>query len=214
MRNQFTFSALKSLFFKLHSNKKLYLEQFLVWLQKKINMKKYQLVLASISLMVCCACSSLQPFTNGAKNSYGLSESELKKVQFYLSGDLVLYKSKSEGNTATEGGVVNVNNSKDIEKIVIKSGTPGVLKAYVDKGKIAVQFEEGENKFLLFGNESSNGLYQLLAKEWKNGTGILTYDGKDYRISQGGGGTHLMFSVKKRTKTTINERKATGVEIK
>jgi hypothetical protein len=177
-------------------------------------MKNFLTIIAIIILIITTSCRSLQPFSNGAKNTYGLSEAELKKVQFYLSGDLVLYRSKSEGNTATEGGVVNVNNSKDIEKVVIKAGTPGVLKAYMDKNKIAIQFEEGETKFLLFGNESSNGNYQLLAKEWKNGTGILSYDGKDYRISQGGGGTHLMFSVKKQTKTTINERKAAGVEVK
>lgn len=167
--------------------------------------------------LVLLSCKSLEPLTENyvATNKWG--EKELKRIQFYLSHDLVLQRKFVSGSTQIASGSIKTVDGEQVEEIVIPKGTPGVLEYYPNdkKGRVGISFEEGgKERYLMFApNGQRGGRYYLLASSWNNGIGKVNYDGKEYYTSRSGNIAFLMVNMKKIRKLELNKRIAKGRKI-
>lgn len=174
-------------------------------------MKSTILISAIIALFTFSSCRSGKvPFTQELKTQCGLSETSLKKVQFYTSDEIVLYKVQEDGDASVNKGVLLIQNKKDCEKIVILKNTPCILEQVIDEHKILFSFEVGNGKFIAFGN-TSKGSYSLLAKDWENSVGTLKYANKTYATENGD--VYLNVVLKKINKLRSKERLVKGRKV-
>jgi len=144
------------------------------------------------------------PFTSDIQNEYKFPEAKLKKVQFYTSDEIVLFKIKQEGDAVITSGKIVTRSEKNSEKIVIKKNTPCVLESIVDQNKFLFSFEYGEGRVLLFGNNSS-GYYSLMAKEWKNKTAIIKYANTEYSTANG----NVILKIKVKNLNSLKQKQRT-----
>jgi len=136
-----------------------------------------------ISLLFA-SCSKKVVFTSSMQEEYKFSEDRLKKVQFYTSSQIILFKIKQEGDVSVSDGKVLFKNKKDVEKIIIPKNTKCILEEVLDKSKYLFSFELVDGRVLVFGNNGS-GCYSLMAKNWKDGAGIIEYANKTYVTTNG-----------------------------
>jgi len=147
-----------------------------------------------VALFALSGCASGRiPFTQNLRDQYGLEGEELKKLQYFVSGDVTLQRefrreegeiSKSHKLVKKEGGLV--------EEVFIAAGTPGVATE-VGATSISVSFEPGGS--LVFGSPSSDRdperKYRLSAKRWADYYGELVYDNKTYYAVKESGDAYL-----------------------
>ena len=174
-------------------------------------------ILMFFSLAILGAsCSNLKPFTQSLLDENQWSEKELKRIQFYLSDDIVLTRQANGGSSEIVSGEIKVVNGKRVEQIVIEKGTPGVLLFRPKQNRFAVSFEaKGTDRYLIFGpGNRTNGRYVLKASEWKRRYGTVTYDGKNYRVDGSNSIASLMVDLEKVQRVSVKSRKASGRTIK
>ncbi len=137
--------------------------------------------LAALFLLASCS-PRLTPFTQKFYDSYEFSEGDLKKIQFYLSEDIVLRRSLQGGNVEIAEGEVKIIDGRKVDEVVIPRKTPGVLMFIPKENRFAISFEEGSNsRYLIFGpSRKVNNQYMLLASDWEKRRGTVTYGGKKY----------------------------------
>ncbi len=147
-------------------------------------------------------------------DQYNWSEEELKRIQFYLSDDIVLKRQLTSGTQEIINGDVKIINGKEVEVVTIPKGTPGVMEFTPDKKRFAIRFEEGGDRYLMFGpNPKYSGRYMLLASEWSRASGKVTYEGNTYRTENNSQLAGLMIDLKKLGKTDVKSRTADGVRV-
>ncbi len=178
------------------------------------NMKNY---LAAVGLLLLLgACSPrLSPFTEGLYNENRWTEVDLRKIQFYLSEDIVLRRQLSSTDARIEGGRIRVVGGRQVEEIVIRRGTPGVFLFSPKRDRLAISFETGsKDRFLMFGpNPKTNGRYVLLASDWDRRRGLVTYDGRRYEVDTASAWTGLMVDLKRATTSNVRSRVAGGRKV-
>lgn len=180
-----------------------------------MNLSKYLPLLALFVILMSSCSPTLSPFTDNLYDENKWSENELKRIQFYLSEDLVLRRQVREGSSEIVRGEIKMVNGKKVEEIIIRRNTPGVFMFTPKQDRLAVAFEEGgKERYLMFGpNPKASGRYVVLASEWKQRRGIVTYDGKkwslDYRDALAG----LMVDLKKTRNLSVKSRTAKGVKV-
>jgi len=161
------------------------------------------------SLMACGP--TYRPFTEDLQASQKWGERELKKVQFYLSDDIVLRRQLSDGETAIEGGKIFMEEGRRIEEVVFAEDTPGILMFMPKTNRMAISFENGKDRFLMFGpNPKANDRYVLLASDWNRARGKVNYNGKEYSTSTRSAFAGLMVDLSRIERVTVNRRKAKG----
>lgn len=161
------------------------------------------------------ACAQRIPFTQEVREKEKLSEEEIKKIQFYPSHDIVLQRGEAgeKGKEISEGTLMT-KDEKSVEQVIIKAGTPGIADRVLDGNRISVRFEEGEGKFLVFGDPTNQGRYTLLAGEWdKNNRGKLQYGGKTYFTTQGAANVYLTFRMKNLYQFKKNQTVVKGMKL-
>lgn len=158
-------------------------------------MKK--IIYISSLLLAMQSCAPKVPFTMAIQEKYKLTDTDIKKIQFYTSDDIVLYKAESASKTETTGGEVVVTNKSQEERLLIKKGTPCVVVKIEGKDKLYLGFDAGDGKMLLFSGRTGNDPFKLKAEEWVNNRGKLTYDGKTYYASASSASTYIEFRLKK-----------------
>jgi hypothetical protein len=168
------------------------------------------LLLVGLSLTACSP--RLSPFTQQLVEENGWGDAQLKKIQFYLSHDVVMRRQLVDGSSTIRGGEIKIENGKQIEQIVIPQGTPGVLLFQPKSQRFAIGFEEGsDTRYLMFGPNSKAGdKYVLLAAEWKNRQGKVTYEGESYWVDGTQAIAGLMVDLKRISKTDVKSRTAGG----
>ncbi|MEO1517587.1 MAG: hypothetical protein AAFV95_21365 [Bacteroidota bacterium] len=165
------------------------------------------------------SCSpKLTPFTQRLQNEQQWGERDLRKIQFYLSDNIVLRRKATAGDSKIESGEIKIVNGERVEEIVIPKGTPGVFLFHPNdkKNRFAVSFESGsDGRYLMFGpNPRSGNRYVLLASEWKRRGGEVTYDGRRYFTPSSSAYAALMVDLKRTKKVSVRSRKAKGRTIK
>ena len=142
------------------------------------------LVINILALSLCLtSCRTTVPFTSSTKENCGLSDEQLKSIQFYTSKQITLYKIKQESSAKITNGKIVVSDKKDAETIIIPKGTPCVLVQTMTN-VLLLSFEYGDGKLLAFGT-ASGGAYMLMAKDWDGNQGTLEYGHRMYLTNDG-----------------------------
>ncbi|MDX1685196.1 MAG: hypothetical protein R3275_08160 [Saprospiraceae bacterium] len=166
-----------------------------------------------IGLPILFSCSpNLTPMTNSIVKDMRWGEDEFRRIQFYLSDDIVLRREVRSGDASIREGKVKLVNGRKIEEIIFEKGTPGVFEFSPDGKDVAISFERGgDNRYLMFGpNPKYNDRYVLLARDWDRRKGQITYDGKTYNTSSESAFASLMIDLERARKSVVESRKARG----
>lgn len=158
----------------------------------------------------------LTPFSQSLYQQNNWNDEDLKRIQFYVSRDIVLQRGLSSGSTQIKGGRVRMEDGRQIEEIVIRRGTPGVfLFRPSDTRNFAIAFEDGDDsRFLMFGpNPRQGNRYYLLAREWKDGRGEITYEGRTFYTTSQSSMAALMVDLRRIRKYEKESRRVRGRKI-
>lgn len=181
---------------------------------KQNNMKKRLeiITLVLITAVVVTSCSTGRvPFTQQLRDQYKLNVEELKSIQFYTSNNLVLRRAETESKKETSGGELTISKDRVLEEIVIKAGTPCVIKDVVDGSRVTVTFEDGGNKYLVFGSiRNRDGYYTLQALDWTQGKGKVNYGEQLYITSEGSRDIFLVLKMKSLNQFKVDQKVIKG----
>ena len=149
-----------------------------------VNIQTIKLIcILLVLLTTSCATNKKVPFTSDIQKQ--LSENSLKRVQFYTSGKIVLYKVDGERRSAsTDKGIILLSSKNSSKMIIIESGTPCSFEKIVGDNVSLFKFEDVEGKVIPFGN-TNGGSFGLLAKDWENNIGTIKYADEDYLTNNG-----------------------------
>ncbi|NUQ75839.1 MAG: DNA-directed RNA polymerase [Polyangiaceae bacterium] len=102
--------------------------------------------LAASTLFFASGCGGgLIPFTHELREQQGLTNEELKNLQWYVSHRITLRRQlESGGRQVTGTHKLLVVSGKTIEEVVIEQHTPGIAVNVTD-GSITVSFEQGSS---------------------------------------------------------------------
>lgn len=177
-------------------------------------MKLTNVILFSmLGVFLLSSCGpKLTPFTQQLYDENNWSDDELKKIQFYTSDDIILFRELSRGESEIVSGEIKIRNGRKIDEVIIKKGTPGVLIFRPKEDKFAVSFEsENDDRYLIFGAaKRRGGQYRLFAKDWNRNFGKVTYEGKTYRTSSESQYATLLVDLKRIRNTEVRKRVAKG----
>ncbi len=174
------------------------------------------LFIAFLGLVLFSSCTErLSYFTQDLYERNRWSEQDLKKIQFYVSQDIVLKRQLKTGSAEIVSGKIKMENGQQIEEVVIRKGTPEALVFSPKDNRFAISFEaEGDSKYLMFGsNPKYNDRFVLLASEWKRNVGDVTYDNKTYKVSSDAAFAALLVDLKKINSVSVNSRTAGGRKV-
>lgn len=172
--------------------------------------------LLGLFVLLFASCGpTLQPFTRQMYEDNLWTEAELKRIQFYLSDDIVLRRELSGRLSEITSGEIKVVDGRKVEEIVIPRNTPGVFLFSPKENRFAVSFEgRGDDRFLMFGpNPKAGGRFVLLASDWNRRSGIVTYEGRKYRVDAGSAWAGLLVDLKRSRRVSVKSRTAGGREV-
>ncbi len=151
-------------------------------------------------------------FTQELREQYKLSAEDLKSIQFYVSGPIILTRYSQGAQKTTEGGELTLMKDEVLERVVIKSGTPCLIKDVVDGSRVTVSFEDGNNRYLVFGSiKKQGGNYCLQALDWNgNRGGRLNYGEREYNVNSSSQGAFLYLRVKSLNRFKLDEKVIKG----
>ena len=172
-------------------------------------------ILALFSIVLFGACSNkLSYFTDELNERYRWTDDELKKIQFYVSQDIVLKREINGGDREIVSGKIKIEDGRQIEEVVIKKGTPGAFLFSPKEDRFAIGFEEGNERYLIFGPSPKYiDRFVLLASDWDRRTGEVSYDNKTWRVSSDNAYAALLVDLRKINKVDVNSRVAKGRKV-
>jgi hypothetical protein len=178
---------------------------------QKMHIMKLFTTLGFASMLLLSACTTyLTPYTSSTQSKTNFGEEQLKKVQFYLEGDITLYRDVTNSELEIASGEIKMVDGKQVEQIIIKSGTPGVIVKAENRDTFLVSFD-ADGSFLRFGvNKDYNGKYTLMAKKWEGRIGIVDYAGKEYKSTPESIYAYLSVNMEKINNTTVESKEAGG----
>lgn len=150
-------------------------------------------------LFVLTACGpKLSPFTQRLIEDQRWEQSDLQRIQFYLSEDVVLTRELRKDRSTITKGTVKVINGREVEQVVFKRNTPGVFNFSPKEQRVAISFEQDNEAFLVFGpNPKNGGKYSLLASDWDRNSGKVTYAGREWQVSSADAYASLLIPLKR-----------------
>lgn len=163
------------------------------------------------------SCSpELRPFTNNILREGNWDDNELKKIQFYLSDDIVISRALTKGNSEITSGAIKIVNGEKVEEVRIPRGTPGVFLFRAKDDNFAIGFDAAsDQRFLMFGsNPKKRGTYVLLASEWKDRQGKVRFDDKFYFTNPDAALASLMVNYRKIRKVEVSSNTVSGRKVK
>ena len=166
-----------------------------------------------IPLLFLLSCSpKLTPFTSDLIEQNRWQEDDLKKIQFYLSQDIVLEREIRQNSSEIVMGEIVMRDGREVDRIIFKAGTPGVLVQQGRQERLAISFETGDDsRFLVFTpHPKRNGTFVLSARNWEKGSGQVNYGGSYYYTIPGSGLASLMVDLKASRSSTVRNREAKG----
>jgi len=111
------------------------------------------LPILSLCLVILSSCSrSLTPYTEALVQQNDWSQSELERIQFYNSEDIILTRELTSREADIVKGKIKMENGIKLEEVLIAKGTPGVVVVNPKGDRIGVSFEAGrDDLFLMWG---------------------------------------------------------------
>ena len=154
----------------------------------------------------------LSPYTTRVQEETNLNDDEMAVVQFYLSSDVILYRNLSASETTVDNGEITIMNGQKVQQIIIPEETPGVIVGR-DGDKLKVSFDTN-GSYLLFGpNSDYGGRYTLMAKKWEGRTGIVDYEGAEYKTTPESIFAFLEVSLKEMNSRSVSSKSASGRKV-
>lgn len=174
-----------------------------------------RLIMLMAVLISIASCSpQLSPFTDNVYSELDRSSATLKKVQFYLSNDIVLYRDFGASTTTVDRGAIKLVDGRKVEEVIFKKGTPGIFVFSPKSDRIAVSFEENDENFLMFGpNDKVGGRFVLLAKQWNKNRGKVTYAGVEWNTTSESAYANLMVDLDKARNTKYKKKTVEGRKV-
>ena len=179
-------------------------------------MRQLALFLLPTLLLLLSSCSRrLTPLTEGLREENQWSERDLRKIQFYLSEDIVLSRERSSGSSAISDGKVREVSGRTIEEVVFERGTPGVVLFSPKEGHLAIGFDpKDDGRYLVFGpNPKVRGQYTLLASDWSRFSGKVRYDNLVWDVSASHADVHLLLDLRRQASVNRRTQTASGRRI-
>jgi hypothetical protein len=179
------------------------------------NMRRSAYLFVVVPLVLAACGSSKTYFTTSIRRSLEASHQKLEKVQFYADRDIVLRREMDKEEAKVNSGKVKIENGHYISIITLKKNTLGVCTVATNNA-VGISFEQGNNKFLSFGKTKDaepEDPYRILATEWVDDYGIITYEGKQYHIQADGTEASLMIKTKFYKKLVKDEREMKGRKV-
>lgn len=173
-------------------------------------------VLIAVILLTLGACGpTLTPFTERLYEQNRWTQEDLKRIQFYVSNDIVLRRDFASTDSRIEGGTIRIEGGKQIEEVVIRSGTPGVFLFSPKSERFAISFEEGgDERYLMFGpSPRAGGRFVLLASDWERREGTVTYEGRRFKVDTDSAYSSLMVDLKRSNSIAKKSRTASGRKV-
>jgi len=170
----------------------------------------------AMMILLMTSCNSLTPFSQDLYDKHAWTVSDLKKIQFYLSEDVILKRMMTRGESNITSGKIRVEDGRRIEEIRIPANTPGILLFTPRENRFAVSFEaaHGDDLYLMFGpNPKMRDRYALLANEWSRNEGKVHYNGNLYDVDARSAFATLMVDLKKTGTTEYSARRVEGRRI-
>lgn len=175
---------------------------------------KYLLLFFCLVLSVSCS-KKLKYFTEDLYEEYDWTDADLRRIQFYVSQDIVLYRNKNDNNTKIRKGQIRVESESDVDRVVIKKGTPGVFVNSPRASHFAIAFDDDRDHFLMFGpNSKAEGRFLLMAKNWDKRKGEISYGKKLYETTSESAYAALMVDIKGANKTNVKSKTAGGRRVR
>ena len=164
------------------------------------------------SLFVFISCTPrFTYFTESLYEKHNWTQEDIKRIQFYVSHDIVLTRSISDGETKISEGKIRMINGKKVQQIVIKARTPGVLVLMPKDNRFAISFEEDDDAYLMFGpNPKYYERFALLAQDWERDNGKVHYKGQLYDVDNDSAFAALMVDLRKEGENQYETRKVPG----
>lgn len=173
-------------------------------------------LMIAVTLLTLGACSPrLTPFTERLYEQNRWTQEDLKRIQFYVSNDIVLRRDFASTDSRIEGGTIRIEGGKQIEEVVIKSGTPGVFLFSPKSERFAISFEEGgDERYLMFGpSPRADGRFVLLASDWERREGTVTYEGRRFKVDTESAYASLLVDLKRSNSIAKKSRVASGRKV-
>src|SRR5690606_11103234 len=142
-------------------------------------MMKYIIGLLALVAGISSCSPRYSYFTESLRTRHQWTQDEIRKIQFYVSKDIVLTRTLASGETRIQEGKILIKDGKKIEQVVVRSGTPGVLVMMPRDDRFAISFESADqDAYLMFGpNPKYSNRYALLAQDWSQTKGKVHYRG-------------------------------------
>jgi hypothetical protein len=173
-----------------------------------------KIVVLSVLVFLAVGCATKVPYTDKIREEFELEEAQLKKVQFFTSSEIIMYRASTSGSKATqEGGVLVQSSHSKQDRIIIPPNTKCVLEKLGDSGEIMIRFESGAGRYLSFKGRPSSGNRYFLNAEWKDGKGSIQYANEVYEATSVSGNAFLLVQIKKLQKTQRQDRIVRGVKV-
>lgn len=177
-------------------------------------MKNFTLYLILLTVTASCT-PQLVPYSERLQRETGLGEDQLRQVQFYNSHRIVLFRELGKSSSEIVSGEIKIIDGKQIEQIVINPLTPGILVNSSNGKRFGISFEQGPDRYLVFGlNPRRAGTYTIFARDWKNNTATIDYDGKEFKLSAQSSESMLMVNLKKLNQFKVHSRTVSGRAVK
>ena len=173
---------------------------------------KYLCSLAILAIVLSSCGPTLSPFTQQLYDDNNWTDGELKRIQFYLSNDIVLYRELTGGKSEIVQGEIKIVNGRKREQVTFRRGTPGVFLFSPKSNRFAVSFEDGGNeRYLMFGpNPNASNRYVLMASDWNRRRGVVSYAGQKWVVDSNSAYSALMVDLERLQQTDVNTRVAEG----
>ena len=176
-------------------------------------MKNFTLYLMLIVITASCT-PQLVPYSQKLQRETGLGEDQLRQVQFYNSHRIVLFRELGRSTSEIVSGEIKIIDGKQIEQVVINPLTPGVLVNSSDGKRFGISFEQGPDRYLVFGlNPRKAGTYTIFARDWSNNTATIDYDGKEFKLAVQSTESMLLVNLKKLNQFKVRSRTVSGRQV-
>ncbi len=166
--------------------------------------------------MLSSCSNNLRYFTSDMQREAGWNQSDLERIQFYTSEDIILFRRLKQEDSRITDGKIRIVDGSEVEEFIIEKGTPGVVIGMPGDNRLAVSFEEGVNsRYLVFGpGQSSNGRYVLLAKDWSRSYGKINYGHQIFETTTASAYAALLVDIKKAGDTKFKSSRASGNRVR
>src|SRR5688500_11480006 len=177
---------------------------------------RYYFPLSIFCITLLASCSPLYTyFTQSLYEKQNWSQEDIQRIQFYVSRDIVLTRSVSDGETKITEGKIRIINGRKVQQIVINARTPGVLVLMPKEDRFAISFETDDDAYLMFGpSPKYYERFALLAQDWERDNGKVHYKGQLYEVDNSSAFAALMVDLRREGESQYETRRVKGRTVK